>query len=94
MQQNEKKGKITVLKLIVLFLHIALSKSHNNINHYEGTPVHPVTTNMAQWAYSETKNQEGMHACIVTTHKNTNRQKSPTDRGIHPAVQTTIPGLQ
>ena len=62
-----------MLKLIVLFLHIAISKSHNNINNYEGTPVHLATINLAQWAYSETTNQEGTHACIVTTHKNTNR---------------------
>jgi len=69
----EKREKTTVLKLIALFLHIAISKSHNYMNHYKGTPVHLATTNMAQWAYSETTNQEGTHACIVTAHKNINR---------------------
>ena len=66
---RKRKKKTAVLKLIVLFLHIAISKSHNYMNHYEGTPVHPATTNMAQWAYSETTNPEGMHVCIVTAHK-------------------------
>ena len=41
---EQEKGKITVLNLIILFLHIAISKSHNNTSHYEGTPVHPATT--------------------------------------------------
>ena len=43
-----KKGKKQYFKLIVLLLHIAISKAHNYMNHYEGTPVHPATTNMAQ----------------------------------------------
>jgi len=37
--EPKKRKKITVLKLIVLFLHKAISKSHSNMNHYEGTPV-------------------------------------------------------
>ena len=48
MQQIKKKGKKQYFKLIVLLLHIAISKAHNYMNHYEGTPVHPATTNMAQ----------------------------------------------
>ena len=28
--------------------------THNYMSHYEGTPVHPATTTMAQWAYTET----------------------------------------
>jgi len=48
MQQIKKKGKKQYFKLIVLLLHIAISKAHNYMNHYEGTLVHPAKTNMAQ----------------------------------------------
>ena len=68
--ERQKRKNNSMLKLIVLFLHIAISKSHNNMNHFEGTPVHLAIINLTQWAYSVTTNQEGMYACTVTAHKN------------------------
>jgi len=41
------------------------------MSHYEGTPVHSETIDMAQWAYTET--MKGINAYIGTTHQNTNR---------------------
>ena len=72
--------KTTVLKLIVFFLHIAVSKSHNYINHYKGTPVHPATTNMVQWAYVCWNYETRRHACLHSIC--TQKHKSLTDGGI------------
>jgi len=56
--KREKTKKITLFKLIVLIILAHSYKSHNYMNHYEGTPVHPAITNLAQWAYSETTNKK------------------------------------
>ena len=46
------------------------------MSHYEGTPVHPATTDMAQWAYTaKTKQgQSKRHECLHSNvTPNTNR---------------------
>jgi len=65
--------------------------------HYEGTPVHPATIYMAQWAYTKTtkqgqsKRHERLHSNYTSKHKLV--EMTHQLQQLHPALQTTIFGL-